>query len=87
MPKHSSGCRTWTRGKAGGGGGGGYSTTVYTERLRPKVQPLPFYIPFSMKKVSLSPFEYLLLTNDTPLKYHVWNFAFLLTAVNALSFK
>ena len=54
---------------------------------RPKVQPLPFYIPFSMKKVSLSPFEYLLLTNDTPLKYHVWNFAFLLTAVNALSFK
>ena len=23
MPKHSSGCRTWTRGKAGGGGEGG----------------------------------------------------------------
>ena len=86
MPKHSSGCRTWTRGKAGGGKGG-YSTTVYTERLRSKVQPLPFHIPFSMKKVSLSPFVYLLLTNDTPLKYHVWNFAFLLTAVNALSFK
>ena len=74
-------------GEGGGGGEGGYSTTVYTERLRSKVQPLPFHIPFSMKKVSLSPFEYLLLTNDTPLKYHVWNFAFLLTAVNALSFK
>ena len=74
-------------GEGGPGGVGGGSTTVYAERLRPKVQPLPFYIPFSMKKVSLSPFEYLLLTNDTPLKYHVWNFAFLLTAVNALSFK
>ena len=70
-----------------GGGGGESSTTVYTGRLRPEVQPLPFHIPFFMKKVSLSPFVFLLLTNDTPLIYHVWNFTSLLTAVSALSFK
>ena len=45
-------CRARTR---GGGRGGVYSTNVYTERLRPMVQPLtPSYIPFFTKKVPLS---------------------------------
>ena len=39
------------------------------------------------EKVSLSPFVYLLLTNDIPSIYHVWKFASLLTALNAQSFK
>ena len=34
-----------------------------------------------------TPFEYLLLTNGTPFTYLVCDFASLLTAVNALSFK
>ena len=34
--------------------GGGYSTNVFMGRFRPKVQPLPFCIPFFMKKVPLS---------------------------------
>ena len=65
--------------------GGGYSTNVYKGSLRPEVQPLPFYIPFVKKKGT--PFVYLLLTNGTPFTYLVYNFASLLTAVNALSFK
>ena len=34
-----------------------------------------------------APFVYLLLTNGTPFTYLVWNFAALLTAVNALLLK
>ena len=47
--------------------------------------PLPFYIPFLTKHGTH--FVYLLLTNGTPSTYLVYNFASLLTAVNALSFK
>ena len=52
----------------------GYSTNVYTGVSAPRSNPLPYYIPFLTKKV-------------TPLTYLVYNFASLLTAVNALSFK
>ena len=64
---------------------GGYSTNVYTGRLRPEVQPLTLlYTIFHEKGI---PFVHLLLTNGTPFTYLVYNFAYLLTAVNALSFK
>ena len=45
--------RTWSvsQGLGGQGGGGWYSTNVYTARLRPEVQPLPFFTPYFMKKV------------------------------------
>ena len=50
-------------------GGGGYSTNVYTGRLRPRSNPLLFYVPFFAKKDT--PFVYLLLKNGTPYKYLV----------------
>ena len=67
------------------GGGGGYSTNVYTGRLRPEVQPLTLLYTIFHEKGT--PFIYLLLTNGTPFTYLVCDFASLLTAVNALSFK
>ena len=57
----------------------------YTGRLRSEVQPLPFDIPFLTKKGT--PFVYPLLKNGAPFTYLVYSFAFLLTAVNALSLK
>ena len=52
----------------------------------PRSNPLPFYKPFFTKKVTLSyKLVYLLLTDGTPFTYLVQNFAFLLTAVNALT--
>ena len=62
-----------------------YSTNAYTGRLRPEVQPLTLLYTIFHEKGT--PFVYLLLTNGTPFKYLVQNFASLLTAVNALSFK
>ena len=47
--------------------------------------PLPFYIPFLTKHGTH--FVYLLQTNGAPSTYLVYNFASLLTAANALSFK
>ena len=49
--------------------GRGYSTTLYTGRLRPKVQPLTlFYATFDRKGTH---FLYLLLTNGTPFTFLV----------------
>ena len=45
-------------GVGGGGGGGGDLTKLNTERLRPEVQPLNFYIPFFADKVPLHAFIY-----------------------------
>ena len=60
---------------------------------RPEVQPLTL-TPYLLRTIfyeNLSekgtPFVYLLLTNGIPFTYLVYNFASLLTAVNALSFK
>ena len=54
---------------------------VCTGRLRPEVQPL-----FSRKRYLLC-LPFIKLTNGTPFTYLVYNFASLLTVVNALSFK
>ena len=48
---------------------GWYSTKVYTERLRPKVQPLTLLYTIFDKKGT--PFVYLLLTNCIPSTYLV----------------
>ena len=54
--------------------GGGYSTNVYMGRLRPEVQPLTLlYTIFHEKGTSFT--------------YLVYNFAYLFSGVNALSFK
>ena len=50
----------------------------------PRSNPTHLYTIFHKKG---TPFVYLLLTNGTPFTYLVYNFASLLTAVNALSFK
>ena len=59
-------------------------TNVYTGTLRAEVQPLTLL--FTIFHEKGSSFAYLLLRNGTPFTYFVKNFAFLLTAVNALSF-
>ena len=66
-------------------GQGEYSTKFYTGRLSPEVQPLTLlYTVFDRESTA---FMYLPLANGTPFVYLVSNFASLLTAVNALSFK
>ena len=62
-----------------GGGGGG--------RLCPKVHAIIITLLYTIFHKKGTPFVYLLLTNGTPFTYLVYNFASLLTAVNALSFK
>ena len=73
--------------------GGGDSTNVYTRRLRPGVKLLTFYISFFTTKVPLlytfywqmiPPFTYK-IEGKADRTYLVYNFAFLLTSVNALS--
>ena len=64
--------------------GEGYSTNVYMGRLGPVAQPLTLLCTIFHEKGT--PFIYLLLTNGPPFTHLVWNFAFLFTAVNALSF-
>ena len=66
-------------------GGGGYSTNFYTGTLRPEIQPLTLLYTIFHEKGT--PFVYQLLTNGTPFICLVYNFASLLTVVNALSFK
>ena len=51
----------------------------------PEVQPLTLL--YSIFHEKGTPFVYLLLINGTPFTYLVKNFASILTAVNALSFK
>jgi len=48
--------------------GGGYLTKIDTRRVRPEVQPLPFYVPFLTEKVP--PFVYLPLKMDIPSREH-----------------
>ena len=69
-----------------GGKGGRWilSTILKWGGPRPGVQPLTLFDIFH--EIS-APFVYLLLTNGTPFTYLVWNFAALLTAVNALLLK
>ena len=64
-----------------GGGGGGYSQQFLNAQGS---NPLTLFDIFH--EIS-APFVYLLLTNGTPFTYLVWNFAALLTAVNALLLK
>ena len=64
---------------------GGYSTKFHTERLSPVVQLLTLLCTIFDRESTA--FMYLPLPNGTPLVYLVSNFAYLLTAVNALSFK
>ena len=61
----------------------GYLTNFYLGRLCTEVQHLTFFISISSKNGT--PFVYLPLINSTPFTYLVYNFAPLLTAVNALS--
>ena len=71
----------------GWGGGGKFSTNVYTGWLCPEVQPLTLlYTIFHGKGIHFVYFLNL-LTNGIPFTYLVNNFAFLLTAVNALYFR
>ena len=65
---------------------GGTQQNVYMGRLRPEAQPLTLVYTIFHEKGTPS-FVYLLLKNGTPFTYLVQNFASLLTAVNALSFK
>ena len=50
------------------------------------VQPLPLYN-YTILGSKGTPFVYLILTNGTPFPYLIYNFAFLETAVNALSLR
>ena len=65
---------------------GRYSTNVYKGRLRPEVQPITLVYTIFHEKGTPS-FVHLLLTSGTLFTYLVQNFASLLTAVYALSFK
>ena len=49
-------------------GGGGYSTKFYMGRLAPWSNPLPFYIPFLLKRVALLGS---LQTKMTDLPFHI----------------
>ena len=53
-------------------GGGVLNKCLYGEAPPPpRANPLPFYTPFFTKKVPLSAFVYLLLTNGAPFTYLV----------------
>ena len=65
------------------GGGGGLNKYLYGEPV-PRGPTTILYTIFHKKG---DPFVYLLLTSGAPFTYLVSNFAFLLTAVNLLSFK
>ena len=54
----------------GEGGGGGTHQVLYREAPAPSSDPLPFYIPFFMKKGPL--FIHLVLTNGTPFFFQVY---------------
>ena len=66
--------------------GRGFSSQLsfIREGFAPRSNPLPFYIPFLTEKGILS---YTLMTNGTPFTFLSYNFASLLTTVDALSFK
>ena len=67
---------------------GEFSIKLYTWRLRPEVQPLSLLPTIFDKKRTPPPlFIYLIMTNDTPFTYQVYNFASLLTLVKAMYFK
>ena len=66
-------------------GGGGYSTTFYSGRLCPEVQPLTLlYTIFCRKRY---PFHIPSIDKCYPFHIPCLEIASLLTAVNALSFK
>ena len=67
-----------------GGGGWILSTILKWGDFAQGSNPLTLFDIFH--EIS-APFVYLLLTNGTPFTYLVWNFAALLTAVNALLLK
>ena len=66
------------------GGRGGGTQQIFT---RGGSAPGSTPYPFAILHEKSTPFVYLLLTNGTPSTYLVYNFVFLLTAVNELSFK
>ena len=68
-------------------GGGTFSTNVYTGWLCPEVQPLTLLYTIFHGKGTHFVYFLNLLTNGILFTYLVNNFAFLLTAVNALSFR
>ena len=71
-------------GKGGGGGRWILSTILKWVGFAQGSNPLTL---FDIFHGISAPFVYLLLTNGTPFTYLVWNFAALLTAVNALLLK
>ena len=68
-----------------GGGGGAGVLNKFSHGKAPPRGSTPY--PFAILHEKSTPFVYLLLTNGTPSTYLVYNFVFLLTAVNELSFK